>query len=153
MIKDLDSKWDPGDRGDKWLKLKPDYVNANCDLDVLIIGGYFGSGRRGGEVGRRLAHSQQPQPQPQPQPLPQPPRYHQYSGSRPQISRNSATQLGADVYPPLQPELRDRNSSWLMPALAGTWGDAGLEPDSLPLDISYSFQYLGFWLSGCGLRR
>ncbi|XP_020593800.1 DNA ligase 4 [Phalaenopsis equestris] len=54
VLKDLSSKWEPGDRSGKWLKLKPDYIHAGADLDVLIIGGYFGSGRHGGEVAQFL---------------------------------------------------------------------------------------------------
>ncbi|KAK1275293.1 DNA ligase 4 [Acorus gramineus] len=54
VLKDLGSKWEPGDRSGKWLKLKPDYIHAESDLDVLIIGGYFGSGRHGGEVAQFL---------------------------------------------------------------------------------------------------
>ncbi|XVE71898.1 hypothetical protein DITRI_Ditri10aG0188500 [Diplodiscus trichospermus] len=54
VLKDLGSKWEPGDRSEKWLKLKPDYIRAGSDLDVLIIGGYYGSGRRGGEVAQFL---------------------------------------------------------------------------------------------------
>ncbi|KAF0894154.1 hypothetical protein E2562_034886 [Oryza meyeriana var. granulata] len=54
VLKDLESKWEPGDRSGKWLKLKPDYIHAGADLDVIIIGGYFGSGRRGGEVAQFL---------------------------------------------------------------------------------------------------
>ncbi|XP_062077386.1 DNA ligase 4 [Humulus lupulus] len=54
VLKDLGSKWEPCDRSGKWLKLKPDYVRAGSDLDVLIIGGYYGSGRRGGEVAQFL---------------------------------------------------------------------------------------------------
>ncbi|GJN26520.1 hypothetical protein PR202_gb14455 [Eleusine coracana subsp. coracana] len=54
VLKDLESKWEPGDRSGKWLKLKPDYIHAGADLDVLIIGGYYGSGRRGGEVAQFL---------------------------------------------------------------------------------------------------
>ncbi|MQL70275.1 hypothetical protein Taro_002562, partial [Colocasia esculenta] len=54
VLKDLGSKWEPSDRSGKWLKLKPDYIHAGADLDVLIIGGYFGSGRRGGEVAQFL---------------------------------------------------------------------------------------------------
>ncbi|KAF8670272.1 hypothetical protein HU200_050807 [Digitaria exilis] len=54
ILKDLDSKWEPGDRNGKWLKLKPDYIHAGSDLDVIIIGGYYGSGRRGGEVAQFL---------------------------------------------------------------------------------------------------
>ncbi|KAK9931445.1 hypothetical protein M0R45_018720 [Rubus argutus] len=54
VLKDLNSKWEPSDRSGKWLKLKPDYIRAGSDLDVLIIGGYYGSGRRGGEVAQFL---------------------------------------------------------------------------------------------------
>lgn len=54
VLKDLASKWEPSDRSGKWLKLKPEYVRAGSDLDVLIIGGYYGSGRRGGEVAQFL---------------------------------------------------------------------------------------------------
>ncbi|KAA8535821.1 hypothetical protein F0562_030859 [Nyssa sinensis] len=54
VLKDLGSKWEPGDRSAKWLKLKPEYIRAGSDLDVLIIGGYYGSGRRGGEVAQFL---------------------------------------------------------------------------------------------------
>lgn len=38
VLKDLGSKWEPGDRSGKWMKLKPEYVRAGSDLDVLIIG-------------------------------------------------------------------------------------------------------------------
>lgn len=41
VLKDYGSKWDPGDRSGKWLKLKPDYIHAGSDLDVLIIGGWY----------------------------------------------------------------------------------------------------------------
>ncbi|KAK6944587.1 BRCT domain [Dillenia turbinata] len=54
VLKDLGSKWEPSDRSGKWLKLKPEYIQAGSDLDVLIIGGYFGSGRHGGEVAQFL---------------------------------------------------------------------------------------------------
>lgn len=38
VLKDLGSKWEPSDRSGKWLKLKPEYIHAGSDLDVLIIG-------------------------------------------------------------------------------------------------------------------
>ncbi|KAL1555222.1 DNA ligase (ATP) [Salvia divinorum] len=54
VLKDLSSKWEPSDRSAKWMKLKPDYIRAGSDLDALIIGGYYGSGRHGGEVAQFL---------------------------------------------------------------------------------------------------
>ncbi|XP_052118814.1 DNA ligase 4-like isoform X2 [Arachis duranensis] len=54
VVKDLSSKWESSDQSGKWLKLKPEYIQASADLDVLIIGGYYGSGRCGGEVAQFL---------------------------------------------------------------------------------------------------
>ena len=49
MFKPLNSTYVPGTRDDEWLKLKPDYVDGMGDeLDLLMIGGYYGQGRRGG---------------------------------------------------------------------------------------------------------
>ncbi|KAL5771555.1 hypothetical protein ACOSP7_015709 [Xanthoceras sorbifolium] len=63
VLKDLGSKWEPSDRSGKWLKLKPEYVRSSSDLDVLIIGGYYGSGRHGGEVAQFLvALAERPAP-------------------------------------------------------------------------------------------
>ncbi|XP_031271275.1 DNA ligase 4 [Pistacia vera] len=63
VLKDLGSKWEPSDRSGKWLKLKPEYIRSGSDLDVLIIGGYYGSGRRGGEVAQFLvALAERPAP-------------------------------------------------------------------------------------------
>ncbi|KAL9673354.1 hypothetical protein QQ045_029610 [Rhodiola kirilowii] len=63
VLKDLGSKWEPGDRSGRWLKIKPDYNRAGSDLDVLIIGGYYGSGRHGGEVAQFLvALAERPTP-------------------------------------------------------------------------------------------
>ncbi|KAG2398581.1 DNA ligase [Vigna angularis] len=67
VLKDHSSKWEPSDRSGKWLKLKPEYIQAGSDLDVLIIGGYYGSGRRGGQVAQflvGLAERQSPNAQP-----------------------------------------------------------------------------------------
>lgn len=52
VIKVLESKWVPGDRG-KWVKLKPDYL-ATDDLDCLIIGGFYGTGKHGGQISEYL---------------------------------------------------------------------------------------------------
>ncbi|XP_059286008.1 DNA ligase 4 isoform X2 [Lycium ferocissimum] len=60
VLKDLNSKWEPSDRSGKWLKMKPEYVRAGSDLDVLIIGGYYGSGRHGGEVAQFLVGLAEP---------------------------------------------------------------------------------------------
>ncbi|NPA47653.1 MAG: ATP-dependent DNA ligase [Thermococci archaeon] len=44
MAKRLDSTYEPGNRGKKWLKLKPTMEN----LDLVIIGAEWGEGRRSG---------------------------------------------------------------------------------------------------------
>jgi len=53
IFKDLAKPWIPGDRSDSWLKTKPDYLPTE-DLDLLIIGAYMGTGRRGGGVSQFL---------------------------------------------------------------------------------------------------
>ena len=37
------------DRSNTWLKIKPDYVHSN-DIDAVIIGAFYGTGRHGGQV-------------------------------------------------------------------------------------------------------
>lgn len=54
VIKDLNSEWIPGDRSGNWMKIKPDYCKSE-DLDVLLIGGYYGAGElRGGKISQFL---------------------------------------------------------------------------------------------------
>ena len=41
--------------GSGWFKLKPEYVDSlSDDLDLIIIGGQYGSGHRGGMVSHFL---------------------------------------------------------------------------------------------------
>uniref|UniRef100_A0A8C3SL56 DNA ligase n=1 Tax=Chelydra serpentina TaxID=8475 RepID=A0A8C3SL56_CHESE len=55
MIKDPVSMYKPDKRGEGWLKIKPEYVNGLMDeLDLLIIGGYWGKGLRGGMMSHFL---------------------------------------------------------------------------------------------------
>ena len=44
MIKALDSPWKIRDRSTNWLKIKPDY-GEGYEIDCLIVGCYFGTGR------------------------------------------------------------------------------------------------------------
>ena len=54
VIKDLSGAWIPGDRSTNWMKIKPDYAKTE-DLDVLLIGGYYGAGEmRGGKISQFL---------------------------------------------------------------------------------------------------
>ncbi|CAH2223540.1 DNA ligase 4 [Pelobates cultripes] len=64
MIKDPMSIYKPDKRGEGWLKIKPEYVNGLMDeLDLLIIGGYWGKGLRGGMMSHFLcAVAETPQP-------------------------------------------------------------------------------------------
>ena len=52
-MKAADSPWHCNDRGDSWLKIKPDYV-SNIEIDALIIGAKYGTGRRGGDISEYL---------------------------------------------------------------------------------------------------
>lgn len=49
VLKNPRSAYRLSDRNDDWMKVKPDYMDEYGEnLDCVIIGGYFGSGRRGG---------------------------------------------------------------------------------------------------------
>lgn len=55
MVKDPLSIYKPDKRGEGWLKIKPEYVDGLMDeLDLLIVGGYMGKGRRGGMLSHFL---------------------------------------------------------------------------------------------------
>ncbi|XP_063173881.1 DNA ligase 4 [Candoia aspera] len=55
VIKDPMSVYKPDKRGEGWLKIKPEYVSGLMDeLDLLIIGGYWGKGLRGGMISHFL---------------------------------------------------------------------------------------------------
>ncbi len=55
MLKRLDKPYQAGSRGSYWLKLKREYRNELGDsLDLVVIGGFFGKGRRTGSYGTLL---------------------------------------------------------------------------------------------------
>ena len=55
MLKDLNSTYRAGIRGSNWLKLKREYQNELGDsLDLVVIGAFFGKGRRTGKYGTLL---------------------------------------------------------------------------------------------------
>lgn len=55
MVKDPVSIYKPDKRGEGWLKIKPEYVDGLMDeLDLLIVGGYWGKGRRSGMMSHFL---------------------------------------------------------------------------------------------------
>lgn len=53
ILKALDNPWKANDRSDSWLKLKPDYVHQS-EIDAVIIGGHYGTGRRAGIIAEYL---------------------------------------------------------------------------------------------------
>jgi len=55
MLKMLQSPYKAGKRGSNWLKLKREYQNELGDsLDLIVIGAFFGKGRRTGRYGTLL---------------------------------------------------------------------------------------------------
>ena len=56
MLKALNSPYVPGSRDNDWQKLKPDYVDEMGEtLDLLIVAGYYGEGKkRGGDISHFL---------------------------------------------------------------------------------------------------
>lgn len=58
MLKSLDAPYRAGARGNNWLKLKREYRNELGDsLDLVVIGAFFGKGRRTGKYGTLLLAS------------------------------------------------------------------------------------------------
>jgi DNA ligase-1 len=58
MLKMPNKPYQAGSRGSFWLKLKREYQNELGDsLDLVVIGGYFGKGRRTGNYGTLLLAS------------------------------------------------------------------------------------------------
>jgi DNA ligase-1 len=55
MLKQLNSTYRAGIRGSNWLKLKREYQNELGDsLDLVVVGAFFGKGRRTGKYGTLL---------------------------------------------------------------------------------------------------
>lgn len=51
VIKMPNSVYKTNERNDAWIKLKPEYMNEfGENLDILIVGGFYGDGSRGGKV-------------------------------------------------------------------------------------------------------
>ncbi|KAI4147834.1 MAG: hypothetical protein LQ340_005356 [Diploschistes diacapsis] len=49
VLKNPRSRYSLNDRNDDWMKVKPEYMTEYGEqLDCIVIGGYYGSGRRGG---------------------------------------------------------------------------------------------------------
>jgi len=62
MLKTLDAPYRAGARGSNWLKLKREYRNELGDsLDLIVIGAYFGRGRRTGLYGTLLLGTYNPE--------------------------------------------------------------------------------------------
>ena len=62
MLKILDAAYRAGTRGGNWLKLKREYRNELGDsLDLVVIGAYFGKGRRTGKYGTLLLATYNPE--------------------------------------------------------------------------------------------
>ncbi|KAI1409501.1 ATP-dependent DNA ligase [Hypoxylon sp. FL1857] len=55
VIKNPRSMYSLADRSDNWIKVKPEYMSGFGEsVEVVIIGGYYGSGHRGGAIGSFL---------------------------------------------------------------------------------------------------
>ncbi|EOB11459.1 DNA ligase [Nosema bombycis CQ1] len=58
MIKQLNSNYIPSQRSNSWIKLKKDYIDQLGDsFDLIVIGAYYGKGKRAGVYGGFLLGS------------------------------------------------------------------------------------------------
>ncbi|XP_054278931.1 LOW QUALITY PROTEIN: DNA ligase 4 [Macrosteles quadrilineatus] len=63
VVKDPNSIYKPNSRKEDWIKIKPEYTaGAMVELDLLIVGGYYGGGRRRGLISHFLLGVAQPPP-------------------------------------------------------------------------------------------
>uniref|UniRef100_A0A1B6FIK3 DNA ligase 4 n=1 Tax=Cuerna arida TaxID=1464854 RepID=A0A1B6FIK3_9HEMI len=63
IVKEPNSIYKPKSRKEDWIKIKPEYTpGAMVELDLLIIGGYYGEGRRRGLISHFLLALAQPAP-------------------------------------------------------------------------------------------
>ena len=53
VLKALDAPWVSNDRSGSWIKIKLDYVR-NVDIDAVVLGGWYGAGRRGDQLSQFL---------------------------------------------------------------------------------------------------
>lgn len=64
VLKNPRSPYRLNERHDDWMKVKPEYMTEFGEsLDVIVIGGYYGSGRRGGNLASFLCGLRVDQPQ------------------------------------------------------------------------------------------
>jgi len=62
MIKDAKSDYEAGTRGWKWIKFKKEYKEELADtFDVVVVGAFFGTGRRAGSYGSLLVSAFDPE--------------------------------------------------------------------------------------------
>jgi DNA ligase-1 len=55
VLKDLQGKYEAGVRGWRWIKWKPEYTKDLRDtFDLVIVGGFYGTGKRGGMLSSYL---------------------------------------------------------------------------------------------------
>jgi DNA ligase-4 len=55
IIKNPNSVYQPGGKSLDWIKIKPDYIEGmGDDFDLVMVGAYFGQGRKGGMFGSFL---------------------------------------------------------------------------------------------------
>lgn len=51
MLKDPLASYSPGLEDSTWIKIKPEYISTlSDDVDVILVAGYYGSGRRRGKL-------------------------------------------------------------------------------------------------------
>ncbi|XP_029633322.1 DNA ligase 4 isoform X1 [Octopus sinensis] len=125
MIKDCESVYRPKARREGWFKVKPEYVDGLMDqLDLLIIGGYRGTGHRSGLMSHfLLALAKSPKDGEKPN------IFHSFCKVGSGYTKNELTELNEKLYkhwkksdenPPksivLAPGFKEKPSVWIEPS-------------------------------------
>jgi DNA ligase-1 len=61
VVKDLDAPYEVGVRSPYWMKLKGSYISATNEFDLVVVGGFYGEGKRAGTYGSLLLACRNPQ--------------------------------------------------------------------------------------------
>ncbi|ELU10753.1 hypothetical protein CAPTEDRAFT_17890 [Capitella teleta] len=152
MVKDPDSVYKPNTRKGGWYKIKPEYVGGLMDeLDLIVVGGYMGVGRRAGLMSHFLCALAVPPEDPDDKPS----VFHSFCRVGSGYSRKELFEFNQKLEPHWQMYKKSKPPAWLHLASGDKQRpDACIHPSKSAIlqikaaEITNSDQFK----SGCTLR-